>query len=56
MDAVTMEQSQNEKTDIFANGSVWLRADFHLHTRKDKEFAQRDNNAECSYRCPSCIK
>lgn len=44
MDAVTMEQSQNEKTDIFANGSVWLRADFHLHTRKDKEFAQRDNN------------
>lgn len=44
MDAVTMEQSKNEKTDIFANGSVWLRADFHLHTRKDKEFAQRDNN------------
>ena len=23
----------------FQNGSVWLRADFHLHTRKDKEFS-----------------
>jgi energy-coupling factor transporter ATP-binding protein EcfA2 len=25
--------------DIFINGSVWLRADFHLHTNADKEFA-----------------
>ena len=24
--------------DIFQNGSVWLRADFHLHTKADKEF------------------
>ena len=24
--------------DIFRNGSVWLRADFHLHTNADKEF------------------
>ncbi|RLC20475.1 MAG: histidinol-phosphatase [Deltaproteobacteria bacterium] len=23
---------------VFENGSVWLRADFHLHTRSDKEF------------------
>ena len=23
---------------IFANGSTWLRADFHLHTKSDKEF------------------
>ncbi len=23
---------------VFKNGSVWLRADFHLHTRADKEF------------------
>ncbi len=24
--------------DIFKNGSSWLRADFHLHTKADKEF------------------
>lgn len=24
--------------DLFQNGSVWLRADFHLHTKADKEF------------------
>jgi ABC-type lipoprotein export system ATPase subunit len=23
---------------IFQNGSIWLRADFHLHTKADKEF------------------
>lgn len=25
--------------NIFINGSVWLRADFHLHTNQDKEFS-----------------
>lgn len=29
-----MDQTPN----IFTNGSVWLRADFHLHTNADKEF------------------
>ncbi len=24
---------------LFQNGSVWLRADFHLHTKADKEFS-----------------
>ena len=24
--------------EIFEHGSAWVRADFHLHTRKDKEF------------------
>lgn len=28
-----------EKINIFQNGSTWLRADFHLHTIKDKEFS-----------------
>ena len=28
---------------VFKNGSVWLKADFHLHTRADKEF---DYNGE----------
>ena len=27
-----------ENIDFFAHGSRWLRADFHLHTRKDCEF------------------
>src|SRR6056297_867973 len=28
-----------EKTDkVFQHGSIWLKADFHLHTRADKEF------------------
>jgi predicted ATPase len=26
-------------SDLFQNGAVWLRADFHLHTKADKEFA-----------------
>jgi len=27
-----------EETTFFAHGSRWVRADFHLHTRQDKEF------------------
>jgi chromosome segregation protein len=27
-----------EGTSFFAHGSGWVRADFHLHTRRDKEF------------------
>lgn len=34
-----MENMQN----LFQNGSVWLRADFHLHTIKDKEFQRIEN-------------
>ncbi len=30
---------------IFENGSKWLKADFHLHTRADKEFVYDENNA-----------
>jgi hypothetical protein len=29
---------ENQNPAIFNYGSVWVRADFHLHTRKDKEF------------------
>jgi len=32
-----------DKVDIFENGAVWLRADFHLHTKADKEFAYTGN-------------
>ena len=30
--------NQDCSEQIFQNGATWLRADFHLHTRKDKEF------------------
>jgi hypothetical protein len=26
-------------SDVFQNGAVWLRADFHLHTKEDKKFS-----------------
>ena len=30
---------ENETKNIFENGATWLRADFHLHTKADKEFS-----------------
>ena len=36
------------KIDIFKNGSVWVKADFHLHTKADKEFNYSgDSNEFC---------
>jgi len=32
--------------NIFKNGSCWLRADFHLHTKADSEFNYKDNTTE----------
>lgn len=32
-----------DKVDIFENGAIWLRADFHLHTKADKEFTYTGN-------------
>ncbi len=29
--------------DLFTNGSLWLRADFHLHTKSDKQFKYEGN-------------
>ena len=31
-------KKMSKEYKIFANGSSWLRADFHLHTKSDKEF------------------
>jgi chromosome segregation protein len=28
-----------DEPSLFAYGSAWLRADFHLHTKADKEFS-----------------
>ena len=32
---MSIEQKDDE---IFSSGATWLRADFHLHTKADKEF------------------
>lgn len=31
--------------EIFKNGSTWLRADFHLHTKADKEFVYQGQDS-----------
>jgi len=33
-----MTANENKKFEIFKHGSIWTRADFHLHTKADKEF------------------
>ncbi len=40
-----------EKENIFKNGSIWLNADFHLHTRADKQFKYigEENNFVMEY-------
>lgn len=32
--------------NIFKNGSAWMRADFHLHTKVDKEFSYKGKDSE----------
>jgi len=41
----------DKEFEIFKNGSTWLRADFHLHTKADKEFIYRgeDNSFVSDY-------
>ena len=34
----------NKEIQLFENGSTWLRADFHLHTKADKEFEYNDDD------------
>ena len=34
---------EDSKKNIFKNGATWLRADFHLHTKADKEFIYNDD-------------
>ena len=37
--------TENQSPEIFRHGSVWVRADFHLHTRRDKEFEYTGEDA-----------
>lgn len=39
---------ENESKNIFENGATWLRGDFHLHTKADKEFAYTGNENDFS--------
>jgi predicted ATPase len=43
MTMATTTENQTAESSIFENGAVWLRADFHLHTMKDKEFSFEGN-------------
>jgi predicted ATPase len=40
------DNMENETKNIFKNGALWLRADFHLHTKADKEFVFKENENE----------
>lgn len=41
-----MTSNENKRFELFKCGSVWVRADFHLHTKADKEFSYAgDENA-----------
>lgn len=51
-----MNQEQQSKPAIFENGATWLRADFHLHTHKDKEFKPLENPNDFFNRCISRLK
>lgn len=39
---------ENETKNIFENGATWLRGDFHLHTKADKEFDYKGNENDFS--------
>ena len=39
----TFKKDENYTMNVFQNGMTWLRADFHLHTNADKEFAYNGN-------------
>ena len=40
---IEFSPTQDLTMSIFDNGSIWLRADFHLHTDSDKEFTYPDD-------------
>ena len=34
-----------KRPSVFERGSTWLRSDFHLHTKADKEFSYSDDDS-----------
>lgn len=51
-----MNQEPQLKPNIFENGATWLRADFHLHTHKDKEFSALENPNDFFNQCIARLK
>lgn len=45
-----------EAKNFFAHGSRWVRADFHLHTRRDKEFKDAGPEQEFAARYMAALK
>ena len=44
------------KTDLFDHGSQWVRADFHLHTRQDREFSDTGEDRDFVTRYVAALK
>lgn len=38
-----MSKTEQKTPEVFARGSTWVRANFHMHTRADKEFSYADD-------------
>lgn len=45
-----------EEKNFFAHGSRWIRADFHLHTRRDKEFKDTGSDQDFVARYITALK
>lgn len=46
----------SETTNFFAHGSRWVRADFHLHTRRDREFKDSGDEQDFVTRYVAALK
>ena len=46
----------SSQTEFFKNGSRWVRADFHLHTHRDKEFSDAGNEQDFVVRYVAALK
>ncbi len=46
----------SNQSDFFTNGSRWVRADFHLHTRRDKEFSDSGSEKDFVPRYVAALK
>jgi hypothetical protein len=44
------------RTSLFVHGSRWVRADFHLHTRRDREFKEDGNEQDFAARYVAALK
>ena len=38
-----MNNKETTSPEVFAHGSTWVRADFHMHTRADREFSYSED-------------